>query len=202
MLNKCDLCPKFSAYVEKVQSIAVNIEVHAISAVENINMGVFDSFLRVGQTVVFLGSSGVGKSTLVNALFGKALQDTNAISSAHGKGKHTTTSSQLLLHPSGCAVIDTPGIRELQLWAEEDILSETFQEIDALVEKCKYRDCKHDKEMSCAIKKALAEGALSMERLHRYNSQRKELQDLKDRKKTYDNRRADQFKNKIGKEGR
>jgi ribosome biogenesis GTPase / thiamine phosphate phosphatase len=187
LLNKCDLCNNVSYYIEKIDTIAKNIDVYSISVLNNINMNIFDKFLCCGKTTVFLGSSGVGKSTIINYLFGDELQKTNEISTSNGKGRHTTTSAQLLQHSSGCTVIDTPGVRELQLWADEDILSESFEDIYSLAEQCRYRDCRHDKEVGCAIKSAINHGELSLERFNSYKSQSSELKILKETRNKYDN---------------
>jgi ribosome biogenesis GTPase / thiamine phosphate phosphatase len=201
LLNKCDLCVNIPDCIEKINAIAKGIAVHSISVLNNINMNIFDKYLCCGKTVVFLGSSGVGKSTIINYLFGDEIQKTNVISSSNGKGTHTTTSSHLLQHSSGCTVIDTPGIRELQLWADEDILSESFQDIYSLADQCKYRDCKHVKEAGCAVKEAIEGGRLSIERFNSYKSQLKELKTLKDNKKSYYNNRLNKFDKRITKRG-
>ena len=161
-------------------------------------MDIFDKFLCCNETIVFLGSSGVGKSTVINYLFGGEIQKTNAISSSNGKGRHTTTGSQLLQHSSGCTIIDTPGIRELQLWADEDILSESFEDIYSLTEQCRYRNCTHEKEVGCAIKAALEDEKLTIERFNSYKSQLTELKTLKNTRKSYDNSRVNKL-NKINK---
>ncbi len=195
LLNKCDLCNNIPDYIEKIAAIADNIEVYSISVLNNINMNIFDKFLYCGNTIAFLGSSGVGKSSIINFLFNDEIQKTNTISSANGKGRHTTTSGQLLEHSFGCTIIDTPGLKELQLWADEEILSETFKDICSLAEECRYRDCKHEKEVGCAIKSAIEDGRLSIERFNSYKSQLKELKSLKDMKKSYYNNRV----NKVNK---
>lgn len=201
LLNKCDLCNNISDYIEKIDSIANGISIYSISVLNNINMNIFDKFLCCGKTIVFLGSSGVGKSTIINYIFGDEIQKTNEISSSNGKGRHTTTSSQLLQHSSGCTVIDTPGLKELQLWADEDILSESFQDIYSLIDQCKFRDCKHDKEVGCAIKAAIEDGKLSIERFNSYKSQLKELKILKDTRKCYDNSRINKSNKRNMKRG-
>lgn len=201
LLNKCDLCDNIPDYIEKIDNIAKGIAVYAISVLNNINMDIFDKFLCCNETIVFLGSSGVGKSTVINYIFGGEVQKTNTISSSNGKGRHTTTGSQLLQHSSGCTIIDTPGIRELQLWADEDILSETFEDIYSLTGQCKYRDCTHEKEVGCAIKAALEEGKLTVERFNSYKSQLKELKTLKDTRKAYDNSRLNRINKQNKKRG-
>lgn len=201
LLNKCDLCNNISDYIEKIDIIAKGIDVYSISVLNNTNMDIFDKLLCCNKTIVFLGSSGVGKSTVINYLFGGEIQKTNAISNSNGKGRHTTTCSQLLQHSSGCTIIDTPGIRELQLWADEDILSESFQDIYSLTHHCRYRDCTHEKEVGCAIKTALEDGKITIERVNSYKNQLNELKTLKDTRKCYDNNRKDKS-NKIYKENK
>ncbi|MBZ9687302.1 ribosome small subunit-dependent GTPase A [Clostridium estertheticum] len=198
LLNKCDLCNNVSDYIEKIDIIAKGIAVYSISVLNNINMDIFDKFLCCNETIVFLGSSGVGKSTVINYLLGGEILKTNTISSSNGKGRHTTTGSQLLHHSSGCTIIDTPGTRELQLWADEDILSESFQDIYSLTDQCRYRDCAHEKEDGCAIKAALEDGKLTIERFNSYKSQLNELNTLKDTRKCYDNSRKNKL-NKVNK---
>ena len=197
LLNKCDLCNNIPDYIEKINTVVKKIDVHFISVINNINMNIFNKYLCCSKTVVFLGSSGVGKSTIINHIFGDEIQKTNAISSSNGKGTHTTTSSQLLQNSSGCIVIDTPGIRELQLWADEDILCQSFEDIYSLANQCKYRDCKHDKEVGCVVKEALEDGTLSIERFNSFKTQLKELKTLKDSKKSYYNNRINKFNKKA-----
>ena len=136
-----------------------------------------------GKTAVLLGSSGVGKSTIINYLVGEEKQKTNSISEFNGKGRHTTTSSQLIFHKSGSIIIDTPGLRELQLWGEQDALNQNFDDIIEILSCCKYRDCQHNKEPGCSIKQALQEGKLSYERFESYLKQFNELQRLNGRMK-------------------
>jgi len=197
LLNKSDLCSDIPSYLDKVRAVAEDIEVHPISASAKINMEIFDEYLRCGKTVVFFGSSGVGKSTIVNYLFGSEVQKTSEVSGSSGKGRHTTTGSQLLFHSSGCTVIDTPGTKELQLWADEEVLSESFHDIHALIEKCRYRDCRHDKENQCAVKQAIKDGTLDIERFNHYESQKKELKTLKESRKSYDSSRSNRLREKI-----
>ena len=196
LLNKCDLVEDASCYKEKVRAVAKDIEIHSISASAGIHMNVLDPYTGPGQTIVFFGSSGVGKSTIVNYLFHEDVQKTGATSEANGKGRHTTTGSQLLFHESGCAVIDTPGMRELQLWADEEVLMESFHDIHVLAEGCRYRDCRHEEEDHCRVRAAIAEGKLDAERFQHFKSQQKELVALKSSRESYYKDRSSHKKKK------
>ena len=138
------------------------------------------------KTIVLLGSSGVGKSTLLNAIFNEEVQKTNQISGHSGKGKHTTTSRQMFLHESGCMIIDTPGIKELQLWADEEDLSYIYADITNLLGSCKYSNCSHNNENGCAINNAIDNGDLSKDRYSRYKKLLTEIRRLDERRKVHD----------------
>lgn len=178
LLNKADLCTDIPVYQKQVQDIAIGIAVHPISVIKGMGMHIFSEYMLPGKTVVFLGSSGVGKSTITNFLLGEDKQRVNATSSANGKGMHTTTSKELFIHESGCMIIDTPGLRELQLWGDESALEKSFSDIVALAEKCKYHDCHHDKEPGCAIRQAIADNIITQERFESYMKQYGELSRL------------------------
>lgn len=183
ILNKIDLCENISSYIERINNIAVGVPIHCISGIKNIGMDIFNNYISMGKTVVFFGSSGVGKSTITNYLLGEERQKTNAVSDAHGKGRHTTTSKEMFFHNSGAMIIDTPGLRELQLWGNEDVLEETYQDITSIVRMCKFHDCNHQNEPGCAVRKAIEDGVISEERFERYKRQLMELQRLdKDRR--------------------
>lgn len=175
ILNKVDMCDNPAAYLEEVQRIAIGIPIHVISAEKSINMDIFENYLHFGSTVVFLGSSGVGKSTISNYLLGEIKQETKTVSQASGKGRHTTTSAELLFHNSGCMIIDTPGLRELQLWGDEEALEESFEDIVELISRCKFNDCRHETEPGCAILQAIDDGCISRERYTSYLKQLGEL---------------------------
>lgn len=195
LLNKCDLCPmaERQGIAQEIEAVSSGIAVHFISALEKTNLEAVKSYLTLGSTLVFLGSSGVGKSTIINDLLSFSSESnaikTSAVSNANGKGRHTTTGAQLIQHPSGCSVIDTPGIRELQLWGDESVLSESFSDVHALLGQCHYSDCSHIHEKGCAIKAAIEEGTLSQERFHRFYGQFNELHALTEKRKEYDDRR-------------
>jgi ribosome biogenesis GTPase len=165
LLNKADECNDFAARAEMTERIAGGTPVLVLSARTRQGIDALDPFLAAGQTVVLLGSSGVGKSTLVNLLLGQDLQSVRPIRENDSKGRHTTTVRQLVLLPSGAMVIDTPGLRELQLWDAADGVSETFADIEALAAGCRFRDCRHVQEPGCAVRAALEAGTLEEARL-------------------------------------
>ena len=133
-------------------------------------------FLGDGRTVALLGSSGVGKSSLVNCLLGEERLRTAEVRESDSRGRHTTTHRELIALPGGGALIDTPGMRELQLWAGEDAVDEAFDEIARLAAECRYRDCRHAGEQGCAVQSAVADGRLAPERWESYRKLRGEAQ--------------------------
>ncbi len=162
VLNKADLRDDPAAAHAAAAAVAPGTPVVTLSATcDDDPAAPLAPWLRPGRTVALLGSSGVGKSTLINRLLGEERQATGATSGSHGKGRHTTTHRELFLAPSGVLVIDTPGMRELQLWdVDAPALDETFADIAALASGCRFGDCTHDQEPGCAIQAALADGTL------------------------------------------
>lgn len=161
VLNKSDLHPDPSAALAEVESIAAASKVVALSAASGDGLGALEPWLIPGRTLALLGSSGVGKSTLINRILGLERQRTSAISDVVGKGRHTTTHRELMVAPSGALVIDTPGMRELQLWdADTASLDATFADIARLAARCRFSDCSHRSEPGCAIQAALDHGSL------------------------------------------
>ena len=140
-----------------------------------------EPYLGLGLTIALLGSSGVGKSTLVNHFAGRELLAT-AATSAGGRGRHTTSHRELVPLPSGAVLLDTPGMRELQLWADEEVLDTTFGEISELAAKCRFSDCAHEQEPGCAVREALSNGALAEERFTSYRKLQREMRALEIRK--------------------
>lgn len=172
VLTKSDLCKDLSAKLSEVYNIAIGVDVLVTTAVQEDGYVQVSKYLSSGITVAFIGSSGVGKSTLINRIIGKDSLATRKIR-ADDKGRHTTTYRQLLVVPSGGIVIDTPGMRELQLDSAD--LSSSFSDIEELAKHCRFSDCAHLKEPGCAVKKAVEKGELSIERLNNYLKLEKEL---------------------------
>lgn len=180
VLTKADLHAAPEAAVAEVETIAGGVPVHAISSLTGEGLDEVRALLGSGQTAVLLGSSGVGKSTLVNTLAGEELLATQELRN-DGKGRHTTTHRELVQLPTGGLVIDTPGIRELQLWVADDGIEEAFEDVTELFGRCRFSDCAHDREPGCAVHTALADGTLSAERWDSFVKLQRELEHL-DRK--------------------
>ncbi len=175
VLNKADLCADVSARVAEVESFAFGAAVHPVSAIENSGLDRLLPYLGIGKTVAILGSSGVGKSSLINSFLGRDRLAVSAVREDDSHGRHTTTHRELICLPQGGLVIDTPGIRELQLWTGEDSLQGSFQDIEDFAGQCKFNDCKHTHEPGCAVKSAIESGALPSARLDNYRKLQREL---------------------------
>jgi ribosome biogenesis GTPase len=176
VLTKADLCNDVGGAMLQVESVAIGVPVHPISNVTGIGIDDLASqSLRPGRTVVLLGSSGVGKSTLLNRLAGTELMRTAAIA-ADGTGRHTTTHRELVRLPGGALVIDTPGLRELQFWDGD--VSAAFEDIEALAADCRFRDCAHAREPGCAVLGAVDKGTLSLDRLRSWRKFQRELESI------------------------
>jgi len=165
VLNKSDLCDAVSERLEQVTAVTQRVPHLVMSARESVQD--LRSEVR-GRTVAFLGSSGVGKSTIVNALIGEQSQITLPVREGDSRGRHATTSRMLIPLPEEGAVIDNPGMRELQLWATEDSLDEVFDDLAALASHCRFRDCTHTNEPECAIQNALSRGEIDPARWRSY----------------------------------
>lgn len=174
-LTKADLCGEKPEIIQRVEEAAPGVPVHAVSAVTGEGLEGINQYAASGKTIVFMGSSGVGKSTLLNRLAGEDVMDVNDIREDDSKGRHTTTHRQLVLLPSGCMVIDTPGMRELTVWEGEEGVGAAFHDIDAVACFCKFNDCRHGNEPGCAVRKAIDEGKLCSSRLESYRKLRKEI---------------------------
>jgi ribosome biogenesis GTPase len=148
-----------------MERIALGTDVCVVSARTGRGMEGLERFLKPGQTVVLLGSSGAGKSTIANRLLGEILQEVWPVREGDSRGRHTTTARELFILPGGALLMDTPGLRELQLWDAADGVSQAFADIGALAAECRFGDCKHEREPGCAVQAALAEGMLDEARL-------------------------------------
>jgi ribosome biogenesis GTPase len=168
VLNKSDACDDLAGRIEETAAVAGDAPILACSARTADGMAPLLDFLGPGRTVALLGSSGVGKSTIVNRLLGEDRFRTNDVREHDSRGRHTTTHRELVALPQGGALIDTPGMRELQLWAGQDSVDRTFDEIAELAAGCRYRDCSHSGEDGCAVAEALARGTLDADRFTSY----------------------------------
>ncbi|MCF6139285.1 ribosome small subunit-dependent GTPase A [Pseudalkalibacillus berkeleyi] len=175
VLSKSDLCENVAERVNEVETVALGVPIIVISAQTGEGLVELNPYLEDGKTVALLGSSGAGKSTLVNCLYGEEVQKVKEIREGDDKGVHTTTHRELFLLPSGGSLIDTPGMRELQLWNTEDGLSESFQDIESLAEACKFRDCQHEDEPGCAVQGAIQTGDLTTDRFTSFKKLQREL---------------------------
>ena len=202
LLNKADTRDEPERYIDDVGTIAHGVPVHALSALTGDGMEALRVYCTPGATLAVLGSSGVGKSTIINALFGEARQATQAVREDDSRGRHTTTHRELFFLESGAMVIDTPGMREFAPWTDEAGVAEGFADIEALAEACRYRDCTHENEPGCAVRAALASGELDHGRIRGYRNLQREARWL-DRKQDEQARRAESRKWKnIAKMGR
>jgi len=175
VLSKSDLCEDVEGRIAETQAVASGAPVHAISVIREEGMEALARYFTRGQTVALLGSSGVGKSTLINHLIGRDAQRIQEVREHDGRGRHTTTRRELILLPQGGLVLDTPGMRELRLWDGEDGMHLIFDDIEALVNQCYFGDCRHQDEPRCAVRDALAAGAIDSTRYRSYEKLQNEL---------------------------
>ncbi|MFD1675956.1 ribosome small subunit-dependent GTPase A [Alicyclobacillus fodiniaquatilis] len=178
VLTKADLCTDMAAKVAAAQRVARGVSVHIISSITHDGIESLSRYLRTGSTIALLGSSGVGKSTLVNCLMGEQAQRVNDIRQDDDKGRHTTTHRELMILPNGGLIIDTPGMREIQLWEASDGLNQTYQDIEEIALGCYYKDCLHRDEPRCAVKDAVFRGELDSDRFESYKKMQSEFADL------------------------
>lgn len=183
VLTKADVAIDREEKLMKARAIAGKTPIHVISAHKGEGLLELAAYFAPGKTAVFLGSSGVGKSSLVNALAGDTVMPVSGIREDDSKGRHTTTHRQMIFLPSGGMVIDTPGLRELGMWEAEEGLSETFADVEAYLGQCRFTDCSHHSEPGCAIREAVEQGVLSKERVERYLRLAKETQFSKSKSK-------------------
>jgi ribosome biogenesis GTPase / thiamine phosphate phosphatase len=175
LLNKSDESPDVEVAVSSVRAVAPGAEVLALSALTGAGLERLRPLLGAARTLVFLGPSGVGKSTLVNALLGEARQATAAVREGDARGRHTTTHREIIPLPGGALLVDTPGIRSLELLDGDEGLGQVFTEVAAVVASCRFTDCAHDSEPGCAVRPALADGRLDRGRWASYQKLRREV---------------------------
>lgn len=185
LVNKSDLFPKEQneAAAEAIREIGPDADVLITSAVNGQNVAAIQQYLEPGVSVTFVGSSGVGKSSLINALLGEEWQEEGEVNEVTGKGRHTTTARELLVLPEGGILIDNPGIREVQMWTDETTLREKFTDIEELATRCRFHDCKHGTDAGCAIRRAVESGELDPERYEGFLKLDEEIEELKRRLK-------------------
>jgi ribosome biogenesis GTPase len=178
VLNKADECAESGQLVAEIEGIAMGAPVFLVSAKTGEGLDTLEASFRKGQTIVLLGSSGVGKSTLVNCLLQEDRQATYAVRASDSRGRHTTTSRELFVTPSGALIIDTPGLRELQLWNAAEGLTQTFADVDELASQCRFTDCQHQQEPGCAVQAAIAGSILDADRLESWRKLQREQEFL------------------------
>lgn len=178
VLSKADLCEDIDQKVNEVELSAAGVPCYAVSTVTGQGIDELKKYFGEGKTVSLLGSSGVGKSTLINYLMEKEVQKTNSTRESDDRGRHTSTSREMFFIPEGGLIVDTPGMRELQLWNGDEGISETFTDIEELSKQCRFRDCTHENEPGCAVREAIEQGIISAERLANYRKLQKELRHI------------------------
>jgi ribosome biogenesis GTPase len=191
LLTKLDLCADPDSKVREIEDVASGVEVIASSAMDGRGIDRVRARLEPRKTSALVGSSGVGKSTIINCLLGRDVQKTREVSDAEARGRHTTSHRELFVLPGGALLIDNPGVREIQLFVAEESLEQTFSDIAAHAAECRFSDCTHRNEPSCAVLAAVAEGALAEDRLESYRTLERELQ--------YLHRRQDQSAQQVEK---
>ncbi len=175
ILSKADLSDDLDEIITQVETVAWGVPIHVTSSLNDIGFDELGEYFEGNQTIAVLGSSGVGKSTLINKLLGNEVLKVSEIGEYKDKGKHTTTHRELLLLPKSGIIIDTPGMREIQIWDGSEGLEKTFADVEELAANCKFSDCKHESEPNCGINEAVKNGTLEKKRLKSYKKLQREI---------------------------
>ncbi|WP_312112032.1 ribosome small subunit-dependent GTPase A [Brevibacillus reuszeri] len=178
VLSKADLCDDLDARLAEVESVAIGVPVHVVSAEHGEGLEQLAPYLGEGKTIALMGSSGVGKSTLINKLSGSEMQRVSEVREGDDRGRHTTTHRELFRLPEGGLMIDTPGMRELQLWEADEGFRGAFDDIESIAETCRFYDCQHVQEPGCAVRGAIEDGTLEKARFDSYLKLQRELAHL------------------------
>lgn len=179
LLNKADLCADVDTTIELARRLDPRIPVYSLSGLTGDGLDAIDRHVQAGQTAAFIGSSGVGKSTIINRIMGDETQRVQPVRDSDDRGRHTTTSRQLFVRSQGGIVIDTPGIRELGLWTQDSGLSQAFDDLGGLAQRCRFRDCSHHTEPGCAVRESIEQGCLPVERLNNFHKMQAEIRFMK-----------------------
>jgi ribosome biogenesis GTPase / thiamine phosphate phosphatase len=178
VLNKADACAESRELAAEIEGIAMGAPIYLVSAKTGDGLEVLKATFKKGQTIVLLGSSGVGKSTLVNRLLQEERQTTHEVRESDSRGRHATTSRELFVMPGGAMIIDTPGLRELQLWNAAEGLTQTFADVDELASQCRFTNCQHKQEPGCAVQAAVGASTLDADRLESWRKLQREQEFL------------------------
>jgi ribosome biogenesis GTPase / thiamine phosphate phosphatase len=200
ILNKSDLADDVDEVVAMINAIAPAVPVHAVSASEGTGFEAIRTYLGAGQTVALLGSSGVGKSSIVNRLVGEMVLPTRSVRESDSRGRHASVHRQMIALPGGGLVIDTPGMRELQLWGVDEAMSGSFDDVAAISAECKFRDCRHGREPGCAVKAAVEAGTLDAARYENFiklQAERDAMEKRQDERALLDQKRAGKLGSKA-----
>jgi ribosome biogenesis GTPase / thiamine phosphate phosphatase len=175
VLNKCDLETDLAGRIHAVEGVAFGVPIHGVSSLTGEGIDALQHYAAAGETLVCLGSSGAGKSSLVNALLGREVMDTGEVREDDSRGRHTTTHRELFQIPEGGLIIDTPGIRELQVVGDGENVGAVFEDVEQFLDACQFRDCSHSGEPGCAVEAALEDGSLDPKRYDAYLGLQKEM---------------------------